>query len=275
MYYSIRFYLSLILILHFILLHGQNSIQDSLFNKGVTLHRQGEYQPAYNTYREVLSIVETKKNQNKNDSVRIATTYRNIGICQIESFEYEKAQKNLDVAIDKYEHILSSSQSTRKDTSRLGVCLQHKARLMKRWGEFEEAISYANKAQQKFGEIQDAHNQIRIGNVLAGIYFDLKNFKKVENIALQSIQIYRDKKLDKTNLLSDIHTILANAQVEQLKYIEAIKNHNKALEVTKHPSDSAGIYNNLGILYTKTKEYKLADVNFRQSLFIKKKNTQL
>jgi len=276
MCYLLRFYLVLIVILYSALLHGQTSVQDSLFNEGLVLFRQHKYESSINTFKANLLILEAQKNANKDKQELIARSYRNIGLCYSQLSQYEKAGVNLDIAIDKYQNVLSDPNATRSDTARLGSALRYRTIIMKDLGEYEKAISYAEEAQQKFIDIQDVRNEIRIGHLLEEIYFRLQNFEKVESIAIQNIRKYHDEEVNDPNLLSRLYTILANAYTEQGKYNQAIKNHSKALKFTTLTLDSARTYNNLGIVYTKTKEYKTAEATLDKALNIKKiihKNT--
>ncbi len=242
---------------------------DSLHRTATSLYVNGYYTDAYLIFNKNLTIQEQQEHP---DNEFLARTYRNIGMCLLELNQLKKAEKHLDQAVSRYQQIIEQNKgnSNDKNRNRLGVCYQHRARTMRRKGDFKRAADDAIQALSQFKLVNKVNNVARVNNILANIYIDTREYERAKILCETSIAEYESRDVDR-NALADIYHTLAIANIKKTEYRQAIKAYKEALKFTGHPVDSAITYSSIGLTYLQIGDLVKSEKYLDKGLEIKQK----
>jgi len=228
---------------------------DSLNKEATYLYLDGYHADAYFIFKKNLDIQEQQENP---DEEFLTRTHRNMGMCLVELNQIDKAEKHLNQAVDGYRQIITKNKDSlayKKMINRLGVCYQHRARAMRRKGDFQRAIDDVQQALTQFQIVDKTNNIVRMNNILANIYIDKQENEKAQKQCESTIEKYLSEDIS-SEALADIYHTLAVSYLFQNKYKQAVKNYNEALKFTEHPADSASTFNSVGFAYLKMGDVK-------------------
>ena len=260
--YPLRILIVFLLTIYASLVYSQPNEVSDLSGEGLELYLNGNYADALKKFKQSLSLQEK---DSQADKEMIARTYRNMGMCQLELNLLNKAQQNLDEAIDRYSTIIKNDTIL---NTRYAFCHRHRARIFLRKGDFTKAIDDSNTAIELFKKINELNNEAAVWNLLANIYIDTQEYERAKEcceIAIAKCQADLD-----INPLADIYHTLAIINRRQNNYKQAIDNYNNALKFTKNSSGFAKTYNSIGFAYLKMGNLVESESYLNRGLKIKK-----
>lgn len=193
-----------------------------------------------------------------NDSVRYNLAY-DIVMSAINT-NYEEALKYA-----KIEYEIASKYPKKYD---LAECYQHLAYACSYLGKNDSAIYYAKKGLDIPKSYADKISS-SLCNILAGVYFDIGDYQKSNELYLQSVEI--SDSLGDTNYLIKTYSQMASMYIEMGYFSKAEDYLNRSVEYFKRIDDKKSLlalYNNIGNLYSYQKKYKKALTYFNQCLDI-------
>lgn len=240
-------------------------IGDSYNNLAIYYDKKGDFPTSLKYYFKALKYYESQ-----NHAEKIAMVFSNIGIVYKSQEEFEKA----------YNYYQKANEIYKKINKEFGMAVSQgnigAVSLM--LGKFDQAISYSNNAKRLYEKIGYDRLVVYPINNLATAYDSLKEYKKANELYLETIGIYKKH----GNFFEVSNTLSAYAQclLKQQKITEAVSLLEEALgfaEISKAHFLEIDIRKNLARAYAKTGKYmqayeqmKVHDV-IRDSLFKEEK----
>ena len=155
-----------------------------------------------------------------------------------------------------------------EENNLLGKIITYKSisRNQKSLGNIKEAISNAEKAKEIATENNFVQELASINNTLGVAYRNNNDYQKSLDAFNEGLNQTKNRKF-----IALLKMNKANTLTEMMRLDEAIINHLQSLEINKELNDIKGIqqvYNNLGNLFKKAKQYEKAIYYFHKSLKI-------
>ena len=183
---------------------------------------------------------------------------------------YEQAEKSYKKAIK----LLKSTTITEEDSLSLIEYHLQLANCRSDMGDYDAALDYTNIASDFAQQLYDKSSLARTYLVQSKQFLNKKDYEKTIDIATKGINLYSIL-APNYNDISGFYINLGAAQYNMGDYTNALLNYTKALGFGKEADNKKNIctcYNNIGLIYTKKKDYKKAKSYFNkiineQSLF--------
>lgn len=213
-----------------------------------------------NAYNDAALALEIAKNENdKATQVDALTQISNI----------YTLKENFQKAIEFDNQILFLFE---KENDNVGKINTYKSlsRNQKSLGDIKSAVRSAEKAKEIALNNNLTQELSSINNALGVAYRNNNEFSKSLNSLNEGITQTNNKKL-----LALLHMNKANTLTELMRLDEAIESHLESLKINEQLNDSRGkqqVYNNLGSLFKKAKQYEKSIQYFRKSLRIAEEN---
>ncbi len=235
---------------------SENPIQKGkLLIKRSKLQALSQNETAYN---DAITALEIGKSENDN-------------LLQIESYSQlsnmyalkENFQKALE--FDKKILLLAENDNLLKINVYKNISKNQKS-----LGNLKEAITSAETAKEIAIQNNLTSELAIVNNVLGIAYRNNNDFQKSLNVFNEALTQTKSKKL-----LALLKMNKGNTLTEMMRLDEAIENQLESLQINEEINDSKGkqqVYNNLGSLFKKAKQYQKSIYYFRKSLAISKEN---
>jgi len=199
------------------------------------------------------------KSKEAGDKIQKGYSYNNIGgIYRIKN-DFVPASENIVSAISIFEDL--------KDFRGLAYCNINMGRVFKDQGNFDNSLSYFNKALSFANQINNEDLSSRILLEIADILFKKKHFEEAENIYKQLENIYQKNNYLKG--LAEIWNGLSELHLNENKYNDAIKFSNNAIELNRKILNTEGEINNLNsraLIYLALNQKKSGEESLSLSL---------
>jgi len=183
------------------------------------------------------------------------------------------AESDFQQAIAQYQ-IANEYATTHKDTSLLANCALDIGVIYARKGEFYVAIEYFFNSVEYYDAVKETRHIVPLLNNIGSIYLDTRDYekgliylKKAEE-RLKKMPEYRD------SYFVHITTNIGICYYNLNQFDEAITYYEAALKEAEKIDDSyikATVYNQLGLLFIETKDFKQAQFFYRKSFEVTKK----
>jgi tetratricopeptide (TPR) repeat protein len=184
-----------------------------------------------------------------NDKKGMAASYNNFGV----------AYKNQGVLDRSLEYYFKSLKSYEELQNKEGIATTKNniATIYSIKGDYPEAKRHLEESYKLFVELGDDVKILGSINNLGNLYSDLQMFDKANELFDQALKISAKIKEPGSDPLDN----MGNVYFRQGDYERAIDFYKKALDIQRDNNDRIGMLNtitNIGIAYTKAKQYKLA-----------------
>ncbi|MDN5216270.1 tetratricopeptide repeat-containing sensor histidine kinase [Fulvivirgaceae bacterium BMA12] len=144
------------------------------------------------------------------------------------------------------------------------------ARLLRRTGDYRNAMAYITRALAREKIIGNKNNISKAHNIIGVLYYEQSNFIDALKHYLHSLKIYEE--LENKDGIASIYNNLGLLYKEKGEFDQALEHYKKSLEINESLNDSIGLaygYNNLGVIYRTKGNYKTSLEYFNKSLKIK------
>lgn len=213
-----------------------------------------------NAYNDAILALEIAKNENDKVTqidalAQVSTIY--------------SLKENFQKALEFDAQILMLSEKENDIISKINA-YKNMSRNQKAIGDIKSAVKSAEKAKEVALENNLSQELASINNALGVAYRNNNEFNKSLNSLNEGLTQTNNKKL-----LALLHMNKANTLTELMKLDEAIESHLESLKINEQLNDSRGkqqVYNNLGTLFKKAKQYEKSIYYYRKSLKIAEEN---
>lgn len=221
--------------------------------EGLIHHYQGEkaydnseWESAGESYLKALSYF-----RELNDSIRISTTYNNLGIVNLYQAFYDKA-------VEAFQASLAIDLAI---NNRLGVakCYQNIALVLETNGQFESGINMYRKALDVYVEIEATKEIASVYNNIGACYAKLNNLSQAQKMYMKALELFQS--LENFEMEARVFYNMGVLLIRDRKYDEAARFIEKSLVFFKNNNDKIGeisAYNSLADLNLAKKEYNKA-----------------
>lgn len=208
------------------------------------------------SYNDAIAALEIAKSENN-------TTAQLESLTQLSAVFFVK--ENFQKAIEFDVQVLKLSE---KINNNLGKINAYKSisRNEKALGNIKESVLNAEKAKEIAVENKLNQELASINNALGVAYRNNNDFQKSLNVLDEGLTQTKSKKL-----IALLKMNKANTLTEMMRLDDAIENHLASLVLFEELKDSKGqqqVYNNLGTLFKKAKQYDKASYYIHKSLKI-------
>lgn len=240
------------------------------YNKlGLLAFDEGDFDKAIKLINYSIWLLESKNL--KEEKLKIATFYCNLGLAWSEKGNYDKAIDNYEIALSIHKEILGTNHSgTADDYNNLGLAWNYK-------GYYDKAIKYYEKALEINKKVlNETHPAIAKNYNNLGLA--LKNKGEYEQALKYHEKAYEIEKVifganhpNTSLMLSNIASVYEHmADYDKaIKYYKKVLNIDKAIFKTNHPSLARDL-NNLGSALEGKGNYRIAIKKYEQALRIAK-----
>ncbi len=232
---------------------NKKRVSRCLQNIAVVYNDKSDYKTAINIYQKLLiNYLETK------DSSQAANIYNNVGNSYNLMGNYDKAMENFLKAIEFYEKIGAKNN--------LSSVLYNMGALHFYKGSYDKAMEYCDQSLKLREEIKNPYG-IAYSYLLKGVIFEAEK-KYDEALEANNKALKIDEELGDKQGIASILLNISTCYINQNKLTEARKYSLDALRIIKETGIiklQLNIYNNIGDIELRLKNYKAAVTHFLQT----------
>jgi signal transduction histidine kinase/TPR repeat protein len=233
-------------------LNLSNNISVVCNNIGAIKNYQGKSEEALEYFRKTLEVEKT--NQNKNT---IASTYTNIALVYQSKDENDTALYYNNKSLELFKEL--------NDTKKIVGCLNNIGNINRIRARYSEALKSFNLALEYLSKNES--NRLKAITLInmSNIYINLKEHDKAIENYQKAAELLKD--IDKYSYAASLSNI-ALIYDEQGKFEQAVELLNIALEIYLSQNSInyiIGVYNNLGSINLKQKNYEKALFYFKEA----------
>jgi two-component system NarL family sensor kinase len=231
---------------------------------GATLHRQGKFDSAIYYFDSALKINDTLK-----DSLQIAQSKLNKGMCYVSTGAYQKGAENTLASLKILEQLKDESIIARKTYLRcfniMGQVYYYQSDFIKTKDYFERYLEEAIKAKDTLS-IASANNN------LGAVYYELKDYDKALEHDLKGAEIHKqlNNSMGYANSLQNIATGLR----EREEYDKALVYYKQAKDLYEEVPNEKGVSEvlfNYGAMYSEMGNLSLSIKHYLDAIELSKK----
>ncbi len=143
--------------------------------------------------------------------------------------------------------------------------------ILKAIGRFREAIEAGENALQQVSLMPHSRLNFHILTNLGNSYQSLAQFRKATSSYFESLKVLKNEKdsIYKERMQAEVYINLGIVYYEQKLYSKSLEIYHEAqsiLESQQMKPQLATVYNNMGVTYTETQDFKIAEKYLQQSL---------
>jgi tetratricopeptide (TPR) repeat protein len=236
---------------------------DSALHKGKLLLKRSKLLTTSSTndsYNDAISALQVATTENDKSTQLEALT-------QLSAVFFVK--ENFQKALDYDNQALALAE---KENDNIGKINAYKSmsRNQKALGNIKESVANAEKAKEIAIENKLPQELASINNALGVAYRNNNDFQKSLNVLNEALTQTKSKKL-----IALLKMNKANTLTEMMRLDEAIENHLESLNINEELNDTKGkqqVYNNLGNLFKKAKQYDKSIHYIQKSIKISQAN---
>lgn len=239
---------------------NKNGIAQAYNDIGILYYTLAEYNEAMINYRKSLVI-----RLNTKDTLGQASLYNKMGLCYQNTFKLDSAIYYNTRALQIYEQ-----KNNQKHASALKGNIANIYRGLK---QYDKALNMHLEIAETAKSIDDYPLLTRSYNNIANAYLHLQDTLNSVKYFKQGIEVAKSNSLD--NELGALYNNYGSLLSSTGQMAEAIDNTLKSLQIRKKISDNQGIASsslNLGDLYLKIGEYKIAKKYLDEGLMLAEQN---
>ncbi len=209
-----------------------------------------------------------------NSKIEEAKALNNIGNAYYYQSNYEKTIEYYKKSLIVNEEICNSFNEdeaiSKSGKEGIAISLNNIGIVYEKWGNYEKAIEYYQKALKIFEELGNRKGMAALMNNIGIVYYNWTNYEKAIEYYQKSLQMEEElgNKQGTANSLNNIGLIYMNWG----NYKKSIEYYQRSLKIGKEIGDKQGIsntLNNIGIVYYKWNSYKKALEYYKKSLKIR------
>ena len=168
-----------------------------------------------------------------------------------------------DKAIEMYGKALEHFESL-NDHRRMASAYNNWGLILKAMGRFREAIEAGENALKHISLMPTSRMNFHILNNLGNSYQNLAQFKRATSSYYESLKVLKNEKdtTYKERMQAEVYINLGIIYFEQKLYAKSMEIYHEAqsiLERQQMKPQLATVYNNLGVTYTETQDFKTAE----------------
>ncbi|MBC7862273.1 MAG: tetratricopeptide repeat protein [Bacteroidia bacterium] len=261
---------------------GKKGMASSLGNLGVYYHLKSDYQKALEYYTQATTLSEELLRNSKNPAERkiflsgISARYGNMGLAYADQGNYPKGLEYYLKAL-KIDETAGNKSGMINHLCNMGI-------VYKDQGDYSASLAHYTRALKLIDETGNKSALATILGNVASIYKDQGNFTKAIDYCFQALKTDSAKgnlygMARHTGNIGLIYSEQGDSAVRsgnntyamKSKYLLALEYYFKALKLDGeigNKNGEAAWYNNIGVLYTKTKKFKEATTYLQKAIEI-------
>ncbi|MGQ4647014.1 tetratricopeptide repeat protein [Lyngbya aestuarii] len=227
-----------------------------LYQEGIQLSNQGQYQEALPKFQQVLVI-----HRENGDQAEEGKTLNQIGLIYSSLGEYAKA-------LEFYQKALAIPEQVVDNT---GVIHYNIGLVYSSLGDYTKALEFYEQASALAKKSSNTAGEVRIINTIGNVHTKLEQYELALNFYQQALAILKTVDFDKNLLEGATFNNIGQVYDQQGKYKLALDFYQQALTIQKLLGSKVGegvILDNMGESYYHLGQYQQALEYYQQALVI-------